>query len=268
MAVLTRQLKIMSHNLLRFVQGAMVALLCSNVSVIAKQTADFRIETDVMEAGKAKPIDQTVTLFSGGSAFDYSRATPNQILVVDAINNRIALLDSQRQMQTRINLQELRNGIESAKNKLLQAEGGPEKIEDAAQTSFDPTTGLISIGKRFIRYDAKLQQPASPEFAVQYATFANASALMNAWQSRGSAPPPFARLQLNQAISERESIPSEIKRTVFAGGREVVMVSRIHPTYSLSAAEKKQIEQYNTMLLSFPSVSLANFNGPANAQNR
>ena len=260
MAVLTRQLKIMSHSLLRFVQGAMVALLCSNVSVIAQQTADFRIETDVMEAGKAKPIDQSVTLFSGGSAFDYSRETPNRILVVDPINNHIALMDSQRQIQTRINLQQLQSGIESAKNKLLQAEGGPEKIEDAAQTSFDPATGVISIGKRFIRYDAKLQQPASPEFAVQYATFANISALINASQSRGSAPPPFARLHLNQAIGERESIPSEIKRTVFAGGREVVMVSRIHPTYSLSAAEKKQIEQFNTMLLSFDPVDLATFN--------
>lgn len=251
----------MSHSLLRFVQGAMVALLCSNVSAIAQQTADFRIETDVMEAGKAKPIDQSVTLFSGGSAFDYSRETPNRILVVDPINNHIALMDSQRQIQTRINLQQLQSGIESAKNKLLQAEGGPEKIEDAAQTSFDPATGVISIGKRFIRYDAKLQQPASPEFAVQYATFANISALINASQSRGSAPPPFARLHLNQAIGERESIPSEIKRTVFAGGREVVMVSRIHPTYSLSAAEKKQIEQFNTMFVSFPSVELAKFNG-------
>ncbi len=247
----------------------MIALTLSSTSfVAAQQTADFRIETDLMEAGKAKPLDQSVTLFAAGVVYDYSRETPNRIMVVDSINNRITFLDSQRQIQTRINLNELQSGIESAKNKLLQVPGGPEKIEDATKVNFDAATSTISVGQKFIRYDAKLEASATGEFAEQYAIFANVTSLVNAWQSAGNAPPPFARLQLNQALSERKAIPSTITRTVFAGSREVVMISRIHPTYSLTAEEKQKVEQFNAMMLTYPTKTLAEYNNPASTVKR
>lgn len=243
-------------------------LLSLSSQVVAQQLADFRIETDITEPGKARPIDQSVTLFSGGLAYEYSREAPQRVMVVDASNNRIIFVDSQRQIQTRVNLQELQAGIESAKNKLMQTTGGPEKIEDAAQTSFDSNSGILSVGKRFIRYDAKLMQPPGPEYAVQYANFANASASINAWQSRGSAPPPFARIQLNQAVIEQQAIPSEIKRTVYAASKETVVTSRIHSTFALNSEEQKKVEQFNAMILTYPTKTLAEFNSPAATVNR
>jgi hypothetical protein len=151
---------------------------------------------------------------------------------------------------------------------MLQVLGGPEKIEDAAKVSFEPTTNTISVGQKFIRYDAKLDGSANAEFAEQYANFANVTSLLNAWQSAGKAPPPFARLQLNQALSDRKALPSTITRTVFASSGELVMISRIHPTFSLTADEKQKVEQFNAMIYTYPTMSLAEFNKTAPAVKR
>lgn len=243
-------------------------MICTATHLEAQQSADFRLETDLMEAGKAKPIDQTVTLFANGIAYDYSRETPHRVMVVDASNNRITFLDSQRQIQTRVNLNELQSGIESAKNRLMQVPGGPEKLEDAAKLSVDPSSGVITVGQKFIRYEATAESPSSPQFADQYAVFANVSSLVNAWQSHGTSPPPFARMQLNQTLGDRKAIPTTITRTVFAGSRESKVISRIHPSYSLTAEDKQRVDQFGAMILSYPTKSLAEYNNPASPVTR
>lgn len=235
---------------------------CLHSSAALAQSSDFRIETDVMESGQAKPIDQSVTLFSNGVSYEYSRESAHKITIVDSIENRVSFIDTKRKVQSRHNLQELQAYIETARKQFAQAAGGAEKLQDATETSYDSATQTVTAGKRFMRYDAKIQQPANPAIAEHYASFANASAIINAWQSRGSAPPPFARLQLNQVLREKAAIPSEIKRTIYVGGRENSLTSRIHVTYALAANEKKQIEQYNEMNVSYSPVNLAEYNNP------
>jgi hypothetical protein len=43
----------------------------------------FRIDTDVLEPGKAAPIHQSVTLFHNDQAWDYSLDAPHKITLVD-----------------------------------------------------------------------------------------------------------------------------------------------------------------------------------------
>jgi hypothetical protein len=260
-----------SHTVVR---GLILAVVCLPSAAITQtalmaQSSDFRIETDVMESGKGKPIDQSVTLFANGVSYEYSRETPNQITVIDTIENRVILIDTKRQVQSRVNLQELQAYIETARKQFAQTASGAEKLQDAAETSFDENTQVVSVGKRFIRYDAKLQQQKNTAVAENYANFADASAILNAWHSRGkNAPPPFARMQLNQALRERAVIPSEIKRTTFAGKSESSLTSRIHITDSLSPSEKKKLEQYSEMILTYRTVSLAEYNNPNPPLNR
>lgn len=234
----------------------------------AQQIADFRIETDVLTADSPQPIDQTVTIFKDGIAYDFSRETPHRILIVDSINNRIALLDSQRKVQTRLGLSELQGNMESARQQLLQSSGGPEKLQDAAESDYDAGSQMLSVGKRFMRYEAKLQKSQSPEVATQYSAFASASALVNAWQARGSTPPPFARLTLNDQLQRHQVIPTEITRTIFVGEKRSVVTSRIHLTYKLGMDEVKLVEQFVAMQVSFPSVSLAEYNNSGSKLNR
>jgi hypothetical protein len=251
-----------------FLRGFILAVVCLPSAaifptILMAQSGDFRIDTDVMETGKGKPVDQSVTLFANGVSYEYSRETPNQITVINTIENRVTLINTQRQVQSRVNLQELQAYLETVKKQFAQtATRGAEKLQDAAETSFDVNTQVVSAGMRFIRYDAKIQQPNNAVVAEIYANFANASAILNAWRSRGNAPPPFARLQLNEALREKAVVPTEIKRTIFAGENESSLISRIHITDSLKPSEKKQIEQYNEMILNYSTVALADYNNP------
>lgn len=230
-------------------------------------TADFRVDTDVLEPGQNKPIDQSVTLFVGGVAYEYAQAAPERITVIDAQQNRITFIDTARQVQTRVNLQELQAFMESAKHKFA-AEGGTDKIQDAELISFDPNTRTAQVGQRFIRYSAKLAQPPQSSFAEQYASFANASAMINAWRSRGSSPPPFARLALNKLARQHQCMPTEITRSITVGQSESSLISRLHATYQLTNHELEQVKLFDSMLLNYPTLTLAEYTNPSPALSR
>lgn len=232
------------------------------------KTNDFRIETDVMEPGKGEPIDQSVTLFSGGVSYEYSQRSSNEITIIDPVEDRVIFLDTQRKIQTRVKLREIMAYIETARTQFAQTAGGTEKLADAAESGFDPSTQLVSAGKKFIRYEAKIQQPANMSIASYYAAFANASAVLNAWKARGNAPPPFARLQLNQVLREKSALPSEIKRTIFVGPSESSLISRIHVTYMLTESEKNRLEQFNEMIRNYSAVTLDEYRTPQTPRSR
>jgi hypothetical protein len=247
---------------------ATVIPCCQSAYAQQASPTEFRIETDLMEPGKGKPIDQSIALFGPGVSYEFSRETPHKITVINSIENRVIFLDTQRQVQSRVNLQELKAYIDTARNQFTQSPRGAEALKDATITEFDAASNTVSAGKQLIRYEAKIEQPDNPQVSDVYASFANNSAILNAWQSKGAAPPPFARLQLNQAVREKAAIPSEIKRTILTGGKAESLSSRIHITYTLAASERKQIEQFNEMISSFASVALAVFNAPNQKINR
>jgi hypothetical protein len=234
----------------------------------AQQSVDFRIETDVLEPGKAKPIEQSVVLFVGNVAYEYSRQSPQRITIIDQTANRITFLDTQRQVQTRVNLRDMVDEMERAKRDYAQTADGAEKTEDGAIVSFSDQQDAVTVGKRFIRYDAKLQIPTEAAIAQQYADFANVSAIISATKSRGSLPPPFARLNLNEVLRQKLAIPTEISRTVSIGDKKNVLLSRLHLTATLVESERKTVEQFNTLLLHCPTLSLAEYQHPAPALAR
>jgi|688.fasta_scaffold00023_111 hypothetical protein len=227
------------------------------------QQANFRIETDVMQADQAKPSLQSVTLFHDGVAYDFSRDTPHQVTIVDGAANRVVLIDSQRQIQSRVNLQELQSFMDQVRAEMASSSLAAA-LEDAKLVQVDSAAGLITVGRDSIAYLAKMQHPENPDMAQQYAVFANATAQLNAWQYPGQNPPAFARLHLNQAISQQAAIPSEITRTVTSGrGQKNVVRSRVHATWRLTPEDQQQVEQFTKMLLAYPSIEIGQYMNPA-----
>lgn len=253
----------MMHKIFRLkllTLSAIVMLLQANSLA---QQANFRIETDVMQADQAKPIHQSVTLFCDGVAYDFSRDTPHQITIVDGPANRIVLIDSQRQIQSRVNLQELQAFMDQARAEMASSSLATA-LEDSKLVQVDSAAGLVNVGRDSIAYQAKLQHPEDPAMAQQFAFFANASAQLNAWQFPGQNPPAFARLQLNQAISQQAAIPSEIARTVTSSrGQKSRVRSRLHATWRLTPEDQQQVEQFTKMLLAYPSIEIGQYMSPA-----
>jgi hypothetical protein len=257
----------MTQHLVICLAGLMVCngLVAQTPTTTGKEQPDFRIDTDVLEPGKAAPIRQSVTLFCSGQAWDYSLDAPHRITLVDMNNGLVIFLDTQRQIQTRVNLQELQAHLDNAKRKLAESSLA-DCVGDAQVVQMDESAGQVQVGKAYFRYDAKFKPAPSANIATQYADFATTSACINAWQSPAGSPPPFARIQLNQTLRDRASLPTEISRTIV--GRNQTIISRIHTSFSLSAGDQKKVEQFQDMLKSVPSIELAEYLHPNTPVNR
>ncbi len=224
-------------------------------------TAGFRVETDVLFGTQKAPVQQSLTLFSAGVAYDISRDDPNQITMVDPQRSRIVLLNKASQTQTAIDLKELQQFIDSARKAAETSElatylKGADKIVVTDET--------VSVGDSVMQYHTTLQKPRDPQMAQQYAQTADALILLNGWRS---GMPPFARLSFNRVVAEQQAIPQEITRTTSSGKQTIVVRSLLHPNWRLSKDDERQIAEVGTMLVSFSQVTAPEFfaalNNPA-----
>jgi hypothetical protein len=188
-----------------YLAAGMLVLACSLPSIGSAQVNEFRIETDVMVPSQTKPVQQTLTLFRGGVAYDFSRDEPEQITMVDTERKRIVLIDGRRQMQTHIDLAWLNSYMESARNEAAALPGLANFLEDSKLVEFDKATETITVGAKVLRYASTMQFPGEESMAAKFAQFADASAYLNAW--RANSPPPFARVALNAAVAKQGAVP-------------------------------------------------------------
>jgi len=253
--------------------AAGMLLACSFPSTGSAQVNEFRIETDILVPSQTKPVQQTLTLFRSGVAYDFSRDEPDQITMVDPERKRIVLIDGRRQVQTHIDLAWLNSYMESARNEAAALPGLASFLEDSKLVEFDKATDTIAVGAKVLRYTATMQFPSDEALAVQFARFADASAYLNAW--RANSPPPFARVALNAAVAQQGAVPEEITRTTFVLEQqrvvgEQIVKCRLHPNWRLSKDDYARIEEIGKMLVSYPTVSHADFyqKVPATASSR
>lgn len=251
----------MSENRPYLAVGILV-LACSLPSIGSAQVIEFRIETDIMVPSQTKPVQQTLTLFRGGVAYDFSRDEPEQITMVDTERKRIVLIDGRRQVQTHIDLVWLGSYMESARNEAASLPGLANFLEDSKLVEFAKATDTVTVGAKVLRYTSTMQFPSEESVAVQFAQFADASAYLNAW--RANSPPPFARVALNAAVAQQGAIPEEITRTTFLLEQERVVGEqivkcRLHPNWRLSKDDYTRIDEIGKMLVSFSAVSHADF---------
>lgn len=238
-----------------------VCLLASLTMNVVAQDSGFRLETDVFEQGKDKPAAQTVTLFRGGIAFDFPRDAPT-VTMVDPQGNRIVLFDSERKIQAVINLSELSKLITIAKSQ------APELIANIiteAETVREEEKQTV-VGGAVLKYTATHQSPPKPEYARDYAAFANALAQLNA--GREPARLPYARLKLNDVLRKKSVMPKEVTRTISVGSKPVVTRSVVHATWSLGKEHDKRIASVGEMLTTYTVVPQRDFFAPRIARTK
>lgn len=226
---------------------------CQAQDTIAPPQAAFRVVTDIFFGTQKEPAQQTLTLFSGGVAYDISFDDPNQLTMVDPARDRIVLLNKQTQTQTSLDLKQLQEYIESAR-KQAQTSKLALYLEGADQ--IEVTNETVRVGDAQLQYQATLQQPRDVQMSVQYARAADALSLLNGWRS---GVPPFARLSLNRVVAEQQALPAEITRTTRNSNQTEIVRCRLHTNWRLSKDDEKQVAEIGTMLVSFQQVSPPEF---------
>jgi hypothetical protein len=221
---------------------------------------EFRVESDVFIGDQKEPIARSVTLFSSGLVYDFPRLGPKEITVFDPARGRFVLLDPERKVKTTVATQEL---LELAAAMKVHAKDLTGAFAFAANPKFeehlDADTDWLTLSSPVLTYRARCMSPEVAAAADRYRQFADWYARLNA--TRPGSLPPFARMELDRAIAERQQVPLEVELTVEPErrfvGRRLVVRSRHHFNWRLSNTDRQQIDTAGNYMAGFESVSVS-----------
>lgn len=174
----------------------------------AARAEDFSVENSVFE-GKRK-LGGSQTIFLGGKVYDFL-ADSSEAAVFDLAASRVALCDSSRRVRTELTTQELADFAMRLRDRALA--GGSEFVKFAAQPAFaqklEPESNEIVLNSDLLTYRAATTAPKNADILRSYQTFIHWQTQLNAIVNPG-APPPQARLMLNDALAARQLLPERI----------------------------------------------------------
>ena len=119
-----------------------------------------------------------------------------------------------------------------------------------------PTQGkTVTVHGKKLTYEADGAKPKYPEAVRRYQQFADWYARLNA--TKTGNPPPYARIQLNSAISQKGLIPTHVRRTVHGVKK---LVSSKHATlWVLSKTDESRIRTVGDQIATYRAVAPKDF---------
>lgn len=227
----------------------------------------FRIETEVFS--DATQIAKSLTLFDGKATYDFlmtadeSNGEPNrfaveEVVVFDSAKQRIVLLDQKNRHRLELSHTELLSLVAGMQASEVLRARDAFLLEPKLTESFDPQTRQLELSSPRLTYRVLGQQVTDSQILAQYFQFADWAARLNATDSRKL--PPFARLQLNQAIKRRGWVPTEVQFELASlDGAGMKATAKHHTLFQLSTNDQQRITSAQKQMNDFPSVSLSRY---------
>ena len=95
----------------------------------------------------------------------------------------------------------------------------------------------------------------------QYYEFADWYARLNA--TRPGALPPFARLQVNKALSVKRLVPMRVERTISLKGKIAKKTSKVHSRHEIALrlvrSDRKKIDETGDDVVQFERISFEGY---------
>ncbi len=249
-------------NWMQFVAVAFFTMLSSDA--LAQQ---FRIESQIYAAGEKTPVAESLTLFDGGYAFDFSYepGKPDQeieIVVFDQARKTLVLLDVNREIRLSLEQFELVKMLEEQRLQLSQSEELEFLVNPQFAEKTDFASGLIELENPKLSYRATCEKPKDAASMPLYYQSQDQFTWLAA--SDPSRLPPFPRLALNQTMKKYGLMPTEIKLHVNSDGllqRDLELHSKHSVIWQLSVDDHKRIESAKKKWMTYAPVSLGKFRG-------
>ena len=224
---------------------------------------DFRIESTVFANKEKEPVSRGSTVFHAGVAYDYL-ADPPRTAVLDKAHGRFILLDTRRHEKTELKLEEISTTIATLRG---MAEKSPNAfLKFAANPKFEPKandeTGALDFIGTALTYRVKCVAAPSPQAAQQYRDFLDWTARLNSMMTP-AAPPPFARLAVNEEVAGRNLMPESVElvipKQLALGGRGLTLRSEHVLTWRLLQKDLDQIAATGSQMASFKLVPFSEY---------
>jgi len=236
---------------------------------------EFRIETEIFVTHESEPIAKNVTLFTDKKVYDFSLASAEEIAIFEPGEKVFTLIDLSREVQTRFTTRDLLTFLSELK---LQAAGTGTLAQFAAdprfEETFDRTDKILGLAGSHMVYEARGIEAINSGSAQQYQRFADWYARLNS--TRPGALPPYARLQLNRSLADKELIPVEVRLRFSLKpleprhegetdedirARETNVRSRHRVNWGLLQIDRRRIDAANLMQKQYRLVSFDQYRG-------
>lgn len=223
----------------------------------------FRVDNRVFYQDQREPVCQSSTIFADRMVYDFLDK-PAEIFVLDRPHEQFILLDTDRRISTRIAMQDvvsftdqLRQRAESQRDPFLLFLARPE-----FQQHLEPSSGTLTLSSSCMTYHVEASAPADPTVIPLFREFSD-------WYVRltpildPTARPPFARMQLNEALERAGLMPRKVTLTLTP--RKGLMAKRItvrseHEVVGrLSEADNDRLVQVQQFVTIFNPVGLEQY---------
>ncbi|MBA4018122.1 MAG: hypothetical protein C0483_13200 [Pirellula sp.] len=225
----------------------------------AARAEDFAVENSVFD-GKQK-LGGSQTIFLEGKVYDFL-AESSEAAVFDLAAGRVALCDSSRRVRTELTTQELADFALRLRDRALA--GGSEFVKFAAQPTFaqklEPESNEIVLSSDMLTYRAATVAPKNAEVLRNYQTFIHWQTQLNAIVNPG-APPPQARLMLNDALASRQLLPERITmhRTATMPGLGKTLRAEHAYQWRVSEEQRRRIAELDVLRSDYRLVPIGEY---------
>ncbi len=245
----------------------LLALLLSACPAPVALAADFRIETRVYEPKEEKPVSQSVTLFTGGAAYDFRDADHRVTIFRPGAADkpgRFVLLDSERRYRTEIGADrvavvttKLRRWAAVHKDPFLRFTGDPSFDE-----TFDADTGEMRMTSKLMSYRLVTMPVASREAMKELRAFLDGYAQLHTLLEAGLPPGP--RMLVNESLANHDVVPIEVELYDGPIEGEPDLRAEHLVTWILSREDRHRIEEANRCIAEYTEVENTEFSKFAN----
>ncbi len=250
-----------------FVRRMWCVLAVLVLALPSARAEDFRIATKIYQDKGKEPVAENLTLFSSGVVYDFLLTAPQEIAIFDTQRERFILLDTTKRKKTTILADDvlrfttlMKARAAKSRNKLVRFMGSPEFEEN-----YDVRRRTLTLDHSLMTYRVESEKAPSESAAREYRHFADWYVRLNA--TRPGGKPPFARLEVNRALFERQLIPGSVELTIparsWALGKTVKIRAEHAVSWQLLPADRRRIDLADEYLAKFKDVGFEDFRGLA-----
>jgi hypothetical protein len=220
---------------------------------------DFSVENSVYEGRNL--VGRSTTLFAGDKVYDLL-TSPDEAIVFDLAAERITLVDNGRKFTCEFSTEEVVRFCDRVRDRARSS--GTESMRFAADPDFreslDPETNEVVLAGAWLEYRARTTAPPNAEVLKRYEAYVLRQAQLNTLMNPG-APPPSARLKLNEALARRQQLPQQVslrRISVETGGGKSLRAEH-HYTWRLGDPDRERIAAVERALESHRPVTVREY---------
>lgn len=240
----------------------MLPMLAADPTVVP-QGPTFRIESETFSGDTVQPASRRLVLFDAGVIYEMWLDDDRVATLYDPGRERVLLIDREHLEYSEVSTTQLLTVSAQARAQVEQEGRGDyfglraEVRLDQSETETPTELHVIEFGDT--RYETTTRELKNPAVGAAYYQYAQLAAQLNIYRKTG--PPPFARLNLIKAVTDKGRLPLSTTLEVTQGGglKKLRLRAQMEVIDQLSKVDRERIANIGETLARSKKVPIEAF---------